>query len=160
MLSQGLYATVDDEDFPLINRYSWSARWDHAAGLFYAVTNVRKLDGKKTLVSMHHLVMLSKPRTLVDHKNHDTLDNRRSNLRIASHLQNVANSRIGSNNTSGYKGVTYRGRSRKWAARVRSKGKEFYLGLFHSPIEAAKAYNEKAKSLFGEFAFLNPLPNE
>lgn len=94
------------------------------------------------------------PRGEVDHKNGNGLDNRKCNLRIATSSQNKANTKIRRDNTSGFKGVIWHKASNKWMARVADK----YLGLFRSKYEAAKAYNQKAKEMFGEFARLNEIP--
>ncbi len=88
---------------------------------------------------------------LIDHKDRDTLNNQRENLRVATHTQNMANRGIASNNTSGYKGVTLNKRTGKWAARV---GKD-HLGAYSTAEEAAQIYNNAARERYGEFAFQN-----
>lgn len=89
----------------------------------------------------------------VDHKNSNTLDNRKENLRLATDSQNGGNSRIAKNNSSGFKGVHYQSKGkRRWIASLTNNKKFMYLGCFYSAIEAAKAYDLKAKELFGEFA--------
>lgn len=96
---------------------------------------------------------------LVDHINGNGLDNRRSNLRLATAFQNLANMAIRPH-TSQYKGVSYykhRTSYKKWVAEIRCNRKRVRLGAFESEIEAARAYNEAAKNLFGEFARLNPI---
>ena len=94
-----------------------------------------------------------------DHVNSNGLDNRRINLREASQAQNCANQRLHSNNTSGYKGVSRERAERRWKARICVKGRHIFLGRFDDPVEAARAYNEAALEYFGEFAWLNPLPD-
>ena len=80
-------------------------------------------------------------------------DNRRSNLRVATTQENCRNQCKPKHNTSGYKGVVFlRG---KWQAQVKHNRKNVYVGLFNTALEAARAYDEKAKELFGEFAQLN-----
>lgn len=106
---------------------------------------------------MHRLIMNTPEGMLVDHINHDCLDNRKSNLRICTHAENARNKRpvIG---TSKYKGVYWDKTNKKWEAHIR-KGKDVkYLGQFKCEKKAALAYNEKAKELFGEFAYLNTTP--
>lgn len=96
----------------------------------------------------------------VDHINHDPLDNRRENLRLASQSQNNANRMAQSNNKTGYKGVT-RGKNGRYLARIGYQGKTIQVGSFDTPGEAAKAYDDKARELFGEFVLgsaVNDLP--
>jgi hypothetical protein len=86
-------------------------------------------------------------RKFVDHKNHDTLDNRRGNLRPATRSQNLANQR-----RKGTKGVFHTPYGR-WLAKIGFNGKKIYLGTFSTKAEAQAAYANKAVELFGEFAF-------
>jgi hypothetical protein len=93
---------------------------------------------------------------LVDHRNHDTSDNRRDNLRLASYSDNSANQR--SRNPSGYKGISQVPSTGHWRAYVGgrvSTGKQIKLGTFHTPEEAAWAYDVWASQIYGEFAILN-----
>lgn len=111
----------------------------------------------KINVLMHRQI-LSMPigdQRLADHANRNTLDNRRSNLRVCSKAQNNCNtkSRAGS---SVFRGVQRVGR--KWRASIGWNGNKIYLGHFDSEKRAAKSYNEAAKRLHGEFAHLNELP--
>jgi hypothetical protein len=103
-----------------------------------------------------HRVILNAPKGLmVDHINHDTLDNRKENLRIVTNQQNTFNQKL-KNHSSKYKGVTWNSNSEKWCARIRHN-KPIYLGLFKDEKEAGMAYNEGAKKYFGEFALLNDI---
>jgi hypothetical protein len=100
--------------------------------------------------------------TIIDHKNGDHLDNRRANLRAATKSQNTANTGPLSTNKSGLKGVVKHGK--RFRAFAHKAGRTLYLGTFDSKTEAACAYNDKARKLFGEFARLNkvacPLPKK
>lgn len=93
----------------------------------------------------------------VDHKNHDTLDNRIDNLRLATRTQNNQNSvkcrrRAGKPLSSKHKGVYFHKRSGKWLARINLDKRQVHLGLFTLEHEAAEAYNVAARAHFGEFA--------
>lgn len=90
-----------------------------------------------------------------EHKNRNTLDNRRCNLRVASSSQNQANRPVTKCSTSGYKGVSWNKEMGKWQAQIGKDRRLRYLGRFSDKIEAAKAYDKAAKELFGEFAWLN-----
>jgi hypothetical protein len=92
----------------------------------------------------------------VDHINHNGLDNRRINLRIATARQNKQNTKIQKSNTSGYKGVT-KDRT-KWRAMIRISGKRVHLGMFDDKRDAAIAYNRAAIKYHGDFACINDIP--
>jgi hypothetical protein len=92
----------------------------------------------------------------VDHINHDGLDNRRSNLRLATNQENCWNRRNGRNNKSSkYIGVTWRKDRSRWRALIRFNGKLIELGKFKSEIDAAIAYDNAVKRLFSSFGVLN-----
>lgn len=152
-LTQGQVALVDDEDFPLVSSRKWHARWDKKMQCFYASAADRLPGGRRTTIEMHRVIMglaLGDGRK-VDHVDPGkTLDNRRSNLRIATHGQNMMNKRLRTQNSSGYKGVS--ACFGKWRARVTVDGEQVYLGLFDTPEAAAAARNRVAKDLHGEFA--------
>ncbi len=110
--------------------------------------------------SVHRLVaetFLENPLLLssVDHIDGDKFNNSLSNLRFCTASQNIGNSNLRSDNTSGYKGVTFRAKAGKWVAAIRQNYRLIYLGSFSSPHDAACAYNSAAKEFFGEFARLN-----
>ena len=107
---------------------------------------------------MHKLVIGIPDETAMgDHINRNRLDNRRSNLRVATDTQNCRNSGIRSHNTTGYKGVAHRKHSTRWWARIVVDGKFIYLGQYDTAEEAALAYNKAAIKYFGEFASPNKL---
>ena len=104
---------------------------------------------------MHQIVLNCPAGLLPDHRNRNKLDNRRNNLRPATCLQNSANQSLRKDNRSGFKGVTWNKQQSRWKAQIRDAGKRLFLGYFHDAAEAARAYDQKARELFGEFAFLN-----
>lgn len=104
---------------------------------------------------MHRYLMGDPTGLEVDHINLDTLDNRRSNLRVATRSQNAANRRRQSNNSSGYKGVSWNKERKKWHAYICVGRKHITLGRFNSIVQAARAYNDAALTFFGEYAKLN-----
>lgn len=144
------YALVDAEDYELVMGYRW-----HLDNNGYARANTpRDENGKRGFVLMHRLIMKN-PKSDVDHKNWNRLDNRRSNLRLATRSQNIANSKLSSNNTSGYRGVVGDRATSKWCAQIKSNGKKRVLGCFSSKEDAARAYDAAALEVFGEFASTN-----
>lgn len=91
----------------------------------------------------------------VDHKDGDPGNNRITNLRAATHAQNLKNQRKPKNNTSGYKGVRRSTNGKRWWARLKVDYKEIYIGAYDTAEEAARAYDEAAVKHYGEFARTN-----
>lgn len=91
----------------------------------------------------------------VDHRNLDTLDNSRTNLRVATPSQNAQNRGKSTRNTSGYKGVSYRKRTGLYEVAIKVNGTPMFLGSVLDPAVGGRMYDEAAKKYFGEFANLN-----
>jgi hypothetical protein len=142
-LTRGKVALVDDEDYRYLKHFNWYYSGKYARGGGYAK------------VMMHRVIVDPPDGYYVDHVNGDKLDNRRSNLRMCTLEQNSFNSKLQKNNTSGYKGVSWDKQKNKWRAKITHQGKTRHIGLYDNKHEAAIAYNEEAKELFGEFAWLN-----
>lgn len=144
-LTTGGVALVDDEDFDWLSQFKWisTKKKDRP----YAMRFVRR--GVKMLC-MHRIIIDAPTDKLVDHINGNTLDNRKSNLRLCTNAENCRNAKKYKTNTSGYKGVSAEGR--RWKAGITFEQKKIYLGTFDIPQEAHEAYKSKAKELFGEFA--------
>lgn len=152
-LTKGKFAIIDPDDYELVSKYKWHA-W-YSGGNWYARANYwTKKDGKLKCISllMHRLILNPPSDMLVDHINGNGLDNRRSNLRCATHAENMRN-RHRSWGTSKYKGV--RRDRNKWRASIRKDKKDYFLGYFSKQISAALAYDKVAIEMFGEFARTN-----
>jgi len=105
---------------------------------------------------MHREIMGSPKGLLVDHRNLNRLDNRRENLRTATHSQNMQNRvKIRVKTTSQFIGVHWDPVERKWRAQISHQKKHLYLGRFQNEIDAAKAYDRAAIKYHTEFARLN-----
>jgi AP2 domain len=153
-LTQGQVAIVDTDDYWRLIRFFWCAWWNPTAKSFYAVRNTR-VDGNKTTIYMHREIMKAKQGEEVDHVNRElTLDNRKKNLRFATHAQNTQNSGKHSDNRSGYKGVTLGKGKNKWIAQIQANRYHIYLGEFPTKELAYAAYCAAARELHGEFVCL------
>ena len=146
-LTRGKFAIVDDEDFEILNQYKWFA-CKGMSGIFYAIRNEK---GKK--IWMHRVILNAPDGLDVDHRDRDGLNNTRENLRLATKSQNSAN-RIGRAKT-GFKGVYFHKQKRLFYVVAQANKKRYFCGYHRNIIDAAHAYDEKAKEIHGEFAFLN-----
>jgi hypothetical protein len=154
-LTRGQIALIDDVDANQVVPFSWFAIPRPKSRTFYAARQ-QTMDGVSRIIPMHRWILgIEDPSVEIDHWNHVGTDNRRENMRICSHPQNVCNRRGWS---GGPKGVRKHGKG--WEARIRADGKEIYLGNHKTEIEAAKAYNLAAETYFGEFALLNLIEGE
>ncbi len=139
---------IDKDDFEKANLFphTWSPRYDNRNKTHY-VTGSLYQNGKKKQVIFHRWLLDCPEDKQVDHINHNTLDNRRGNLRIVEPSQNSQNRRLRSDNSSGYRGVTWDKSAKRWRARVRSKKKTLYTCLFDDVHEAGRVAEEKRLEL-------------
>lgn len=151
-LTRGQIAVVDKEDYPALSRHNWCALW--TGKCFYAA----RRDESNSYLLMHRELLKCAPSELADHKDGNTLDNRRHNIRKCTLAQNNMNRRP----RSKWKGIHFhkcQQGKRKWRARIAIQGRGIFLGYFAAAIEAATAYNEGARKYHGEFARLNEVPS-
>jgi hypothetical protein len=152
-LDEGKWTIVDLEDYYRYARFKWCL--GGGGGKFYAIRGQRTGTNDLKIVRLHRLIMNAPDGLLVDHRNGDGLDNRRSNLRLATRSQNQFNKGKRKNTTSQYKGVYFHKEHQRWAAQIIVEGKKICLGHFDSEIEAARIYDEAARKYGGVFARLN-----
>lgn len=146
---------IDVEDWDRIKKYRWYINYNKCIDNFY-VKAVKYIGNKRFYYQLHRLILnVIDPKIHVDHKFHNTLDNRKSVLRKCTSIKNLQNKRIHFDNTSGFKGVCWHKSSKKWQAKLTYNSKYIYLGIFENKIQAAKIYNEAAIKYYGEFACLN-----
>lgn len=149
-LTQGMATILDDEDYDKFAQYRWC--FSKVKGGGYAVRGGRKSEGRSKLVLLHREIMNAPEGMVVDHKNGDTLDNRKCNLRICTETQNHQNAKKASHNTTGFKGVSFSKKRQRFFAQIVSHGKHHWLGQFVTAVEAHAAYCEAASRLHGDFA--------
>ena len=148
-LTRGYEAVIDAADAPLIEGRNWSAKVNRRA--VYAVTKIRLVNGKQGVLWLHRLIMGDPAEFNVDHIDGNGLYNCRSNLRLATASQNKFNSRRSTNNTSGFKGVSWHPGNAKWRAYISFEGKKHHLGYYDTPDTAHSAYAVASAKLHGEF---------
>lgn len=153
-LTQGKIAVVDAADFEALSHWNWFAMRSHprrANCKWYAA----RRDEQKHWVTMHRMIIGALPGVLIDHRDGDGLNNRRTNIRIASPTGNAQNRRPRVGNTSGFKGVSWDSRAERWHVQIAINGKNTHVGHFDLKEDAARAYDVAALRHFGEFAYLN-----
>lgn len=151
-LTKGHECIIDISDFELVSRFKWRA--SNSGKDFYAKG---KID-KKTDVYMHRYILGATKGQMVDHINGNTLDNRRSNIRLSNKILNARNMKKSSKKgLSKYKGVSYSKSSKRWVAYICINNKKINLKPSATEIEAAQKYNDAALKFFGEHARLNDI---
>lgn len=153
-LSKGLFAKVDDADFEWLNQWKWTAHFRGGRQGHGAYRNEKK-NGKIIHIDLHRFITKCPKGMIVDHINHDALDNRRKNLRVCTQSENCMNQRRRSNSTTGVKGVWWHEGAQKYTAAIMLNGKSTYLGVFKKKKDAAVAYAKAADKLFGKYAFID-----
>lgn len=149
-LTKNQVAFVDDEDFELVSKYNWQAC--PSGDQFKAVSK----SGHDRTIFMHRLIMNCPDGFVVDHINHNQLDNQKANLRICLQSENGRNRRKSFNTkTSRFKGVYWDKLTGLWRVHIRFKGKTMEVGSFVNEEIAALSYNYAAKMCFGKFAEVN-----
>jgi hypothetical protein len=160
LLTKSKVAIVDDCDFEWLNQWCWRARCGYQkTATWYALRHGPRNHYARRTLLMHREIAALYSDIIgfdVDHRDGDGLNNRRSNLRVATHQQNRCNQRKSARPMSSpFKGVHLHRGSGKWRAQVRVDGKVKLLGAFGSEMEAALVYDNAARALYGEFATLN-----
>ncbi|MBK9745777.1 MAG: HNH endonuclease [Chloroflexi bacterium] len=151
-LTKGQFTLVDDADFEWLTQWRWRL---NSKG--YVIRSYRN-NGKEIVVAMHRAIMQPSPNFVVDHIDHNRINNTRPNLRLLTQQQNLMNRRLFRNNTTGFKGVTYR--DGRWRAHLEKDGIDLHLG-YHADIKtAALVYDHAAVLLFGADIVWRNLPLE
>lgn len=156
-LGHGRVALVDDADEELVRGYPWRLHHTGRASGGYARADFT-VDGKRIKILMHRLILDARPGQFTDHADGDGLNNRRVNIRLCTHGENMRNRRKHkASERSPYKGVYVYAKTGKWISIIADPAlkRATTIGVFADPIEAAKAYDIEAKKRFGEFASLN-----
>lgn len=148
-LTRGQVAIVDPEDFDFLNRWKWFAI--KAGKNYYAA----RWETQGKMVFMHRVILGGDYSQVTDHKDRNSLNNRRANLRVATISQNAANIESQENSTSKYLGVYWDSNRGKWFVTITKNKTRHFIGRFQDEDMAGLAYDSAAKKLHGEFANLN-----
>tara|TARA_Y100001001_G_scaffold163782_1_gene193822 strand:+ start:18047 stop:18502 length:456 start_codon:yes stop_codon:yes gene_type:complete len=141
--SKGNPIQVDERDLDRVLQHSWSEFPGNGKTYLHAT-----IGGKQIL--LHRFILKPEKEEIVDHKNRDTFDNRRKNLRIATLEQNAHNRVVNHHSTTGLKGVSPSGD--RWRARIRMNGSRIHLGCFETKEQAFEAYRAASIKYHGEFS--------
>lgn len=146
-LTRGKYAIVDDEDFEEMNKFKWYAQKIRKDYYACRTPHLKMEDGKqiKKTILMHRAIINCKKGLIVDHINHDSLDNRKENLRIVSNRQNLQN--LKKSGTSKYPGVRWRADRKRWVSTIYINGKVEYLGSSPNEKEVFSLYKKRCEEL-------------
>ena len=152
-LDEGKWTILDQEDYCRYAGFKWCIGGEKKR--CYAVRGTMVDPDNIKIVRLHRLIMNAPDGVLVDHRNGDSFDNRRDNLRLATRSQNACNARKRKNSSSRFVGIHWDKQTGRWKAQIRAQGKDIWLGRFDNEIDAARAYDAAAKKYHGEFARLN-----
>lgn len=153
-------AIVDDEDYPYLSNFKWHLSNDKS-GYRYAGTGLY-LENQTITVPMHYFLTKRTLGKCVVFKNKNSLDNRKENLIICSVSESKHQNRkykMRSDNRTGlsskHKGLTWNKKNKKWQVSIMKGRKRYYIGLFSDEVNGARAFNKRARELYGKYAYQN-----
>ena len=151
--SNGYEILVDSIDYDYVSKFTW---WVHKRE--FGIANIRrwaKVNGRGINIILSRELLQAPKGVFVDHINRNPLDNRRTNLRLASPGENSRNRKKSLNKKCKYKGVYPNNRGKPWRVSIRLNGKHIHVGCFDTQEEGALAYNEASRKYHGEFGCIN-----
>lgn len=153
-LTRGFVTIVDEDDYDWLIESKWCCSMNKSKKP-YAAKAIVNSNGRKSMTLLHRLILNAPKGVFVDHINHNTVDNRKQNLRLCDYAGNSRNRIKFNGKSSIYKGVSWNKKSQKWRSSIMANSYPIYLGEFESEEVAAITYDEAAIRYHGEFASLN-----
>jgi len=149
----GYTVLIDDEDYEKVVALAWHVNKGNKKDVYFDHGEWDSILKRPQNISLHRFIMgcTKGDGVIIDHKDGNTLDCRKSNLRISNSSQNSKNQKARANR-SGMKGITYEPRLKRWRARITVDYKCISLGTHETPEKAHAVYNEAAIKYFEEFA--------
>ena len=144
-LTQGQFTLVDTDLYPLLSTLKWMAHWHPRTKSYYVHHNIRRNGLFRTEALHHYVAGYPLNKCMIDHKNGNTLDNRRSNLRVVTSRENAQNRKM--HRAGRLVGTSYHIRNKKWQANIQINGKIHFLGYFKSDKEAHERYIKALEGL-------------
>lgn len=144
LLTRGLFAKVDDDDYEWLKLHKWYAAKQPKT--WYAARST-VVDGKKSTTWMHREINKTPDGLFTDHKNGEGLDNQKTNLRSATHQDNMINCARHKIGSSQYRGVSWHISNRAWVAQITFNSRNIYVGSFPTEAAAKVAYDIKRAEL-------------
>lgn len=158
-LTQGKVAIIDDEDFERASQFKWTVLSVPNQRQWYA-RRMTYEKGCRKHIYLHRFILNAPENLTVDHIDGNGLNNQKHNLRLCSTSQNSQNRNTSAKSATGFRGVYRHKETGSFQAQICANGKRISLGSFKTAIEAARAYDEAARKLHGEFASANLTINE
>lgn len=149
---------IDGEDFDKIKGYNWYISKGRSNTFYAGSKTINKKTNKRTSIWMHRLILNSCNKNVIDHIDHNGLNNCRSNLRVCTQSENCKNKmKHDETKTSKYKGVGFKKSINKFQARICFNYKQIFLGYYENESDAVMAYNEASLKYHGEYGFTNKI---
>ena len=151
---KGYKVQIDEEDYERVTSLKWNTSLNlNPRNKRYFIHSYKDCTGKLCNILLHRFILgLNRHDGVIcDHINGDTLDNRKCNLRKCTSSGNAQNAKISKSNTTGYKGVVFHKRDKKYQASITVHNKKIYLGYYNTAEEAYLAYCNASKKYHGEF---------
>lgn len=144
-----LETVIDMDDLEKVQKYSgkWIAAWDPGTQSFYVQGNSSRRQGNRTTIRLHRLIADCPKGLQIDHINHDTLNNTQKNIRIVTPSENQQNARTRKGSKSGLRGVYWDKTTKSWRAMIVINYKNYYLGTFLNPLEAAEVVKKARNNI-------------